>query len=112
MKNKRIYQGVELSKKEAEWVSWFEQGSNDWWNAFYQYKHRKQKMRGDEISKSWFNSVLKKLKAKDLFLNVPFAFISTKSFYWVHPGLENSGFKAESLANTEEVILTYNKSIL
>ena len=94
-KKERTYQGIQLSKREFEWVTWYQKGSNNWWNAFYEYEHRKRKMGSDERAKSWFNSVLKGLKARGLFQHVPFAFIGHGGVNWVHPGFENSGFKAE-----------------
>jgi hypothetical protein len=93
---KREYQGLDLSKRETEWVSWYQLGADSWWDAFYQYKNRRKRIREDRQAKSWFNSVLLGLKNKGLFLHVPFAFISHGGICWAHPGFQNDGYIAET----------------
>jgi len=93
----RTYQEIEVSKKQAEWIKWYQLGENSWWNAFYQYKGRRRKG-GDPIrEKTWFNSVLKSIQKKGLFIGVTFAFISTHGIQWQHPGFANDGYRAEVL---------------
>lgn len=100
------YQGVNLSKREAEWVKWFETGSDHWQEAFAQYKARRIAKRWSpqyEVrAKTWFNKTVKSLKRKGLFLNCPYAFISVSGICWKHPGFENSGFVAETVQLTED----------
>lgn len=98
-KKNRIYQGSEASKKEREWIDWYEKGSDYWWNAYYEYEGRRRVVRasrfGSETEKSWFNSVLKSLKKKGMFDYVPFVF-DDSIIKWVHPGFKNQGFVAET----------------
>lgn len=109
------YQNVEISKKESEWIRWYQKGSNNFWEAFYEYQARKQSVRPSLKAQTWFNSVLKGLKEKGLFQFVPYAFYS---FYgiggWAHPGFESSGqFKAEVLKeDIPDYLLDYSKPIL
>ena len=85
---KRNYQGVQLSKKESELVQFLLTGSNDFKKAFYYYKHRKRSITSDTRKiTSWFNRTLKRLKAKDLCLNIPFIW---KGLKWSNPGVEAS----------------------
>ena len=107
-----IYQGIPLSKKQTEWVRWFEQGSDQWQEAFAQYEGRaiaKKWSQHYEIrAKTWFNKVLKSLQAKGLFDHCPYAFLSVSGIYWKHPGFENSGFVAETVHQADEIYTFHN----
>lgn len=74
MKN-RQYQGVQLSKKEIELITWLQKGKHDWINAFYIYAQRR-KIGGIKTQslkeQSWFNKTLRGLKLKGLCKNIPF----------------------------------------
>ena len=94
------YQVIKLSKKQAEWVLWFEKGSDHWQEAYAQYSHRRSAKQWSHTyeltAKTWFNKVLRSLHDKGLFHHCPFAFISEGGIHWKHPGFENSGFAAEA----------------
>lgn len=87
MKN-RIYQGINLSKKESELIQFLQTGSNDFAKAFYIYKHRRKSLTTD-IRKitSWFNRTLFRLHQKNLCINIPFIWHSIK---WINPGIKAS----------------------
>lgn len=109
------YQNIPISKKESEWVRWYEKGSNNFWEAFYEYEGRKKYIRQSRKALTWFNVVLKGLKDKGLFGFVPHAFYAgLGGIYWVHPGFENSGdFKAEVLTkDVPDYLLTYSKPVI
>ena len=109
----KTYQDIKVTKKEYEWITWFMKGSNEWWDAHFEYSHRKIHKRFIQMekkastlvqstAKSWFNKVLGMLQRKDLMLHVPFIW---DGIPWIHPGVEGtkSNFIALSLddANKE-----------
>ena len=84
----RQYHGVQLSKKESELIQFLQTGSNNYRKAFYIYKHRKVNIETDQRKiTSWFNRTLKKLKEKNIALNIPFIW---KGIKWSNPGIEAS----------------------
>ena len=83
----RIYQGVQLSKKESELMQFLHTGSNDFTRAFYIWENRKKKLRDSKVIQSWFNRTLKSLKNKGLVRNIPFVYSSIR---WLNPGIEAS----------------------
>jgi len=98
MKN-RQYQGVQLSKKESELITWIQKGSNNYTQAFYEYPNRRKKggiKTTSQKETSWFNKTLKGLKSKGFCLNVPFAL---PLLAWFNPGITNdtSQLKSETL---------------
>ena len=87
MKN-RQYQGVSLSKKESELVTFLQTGSNDFKKAFYIYEHRKMNVEIDQRKMtSWFNKTLSGLHKKHIALNIPYVWHGIK---WSNPGIEAS----------------------
>ena len=110
--HKREYQTIKLSKRESEWVAWFQTASDKWEDAFYFYRGRKNRYRTEQFLCSWFNRTLKKLQAKGLFDYVPFAFISDSGIRWVHPRVANDGYVVEVGDITDPELLTVRKPIL
>ena len=114
-KKVRIYLDIEISKKQKEWVSWYERGTDDWWEAYYEYPARRRRNKNTDmkLEKTWFNKVLRTLKKMGLFMNVPEAFVSTYGICWKHPGFANDGYRAEVLdRDLPDNILEFNKPII
>lgn len=113
MKN-RQYHGVQLSKKESELIEFLQTGSDDFWKAFYVYKHRsKGKSVKDDLRKeqSWFNKTLRSLKDKGLCENIPFVIHHS---LWRNPGLKASKaeFKAITLQEQKQEFFERQKQII
>lgn len=77
----RQYGTVKLCKKESELVLFLQTGSNQFWEAYYSYVHRKQSFRNVLPIVTWFNSILKSLHEKKLFLEIPYIIKSSNN--WV-----------------------------
>lgn len=110
--HKLFYQGIEICKRQAEWILWFEKGSNNWWEAFYESESRTSKNKGLLSPKTWFNKTLKGLKGKGLFINVPFAFESFNGLYWAHPLFENDGYRVEVGIESNPELSTFKKRVI
>lgn len=99
----RKYRDVQLSKKETEVVAFLETGSNNFWEAFYDYKSRKQRFdRPTLVIASWFNRAIASLHKKGIFKEIPFVlhFIGTGNsiqFIWMNPGINASKANFECL---------------
>lgn len=88
----RIYQGVQLSKKESELVQWLQRGEHTWWDAFYMYPQRRKPTRLDRNvgglkERSWFNRTLTTLQKKGLCTNIPHIYTGLP---WRNPGINAS----------------------
>lgn len=96
----RIFDKIQVCKRELEVIRFLQTGSNNFWDAFYSYNGRKQNFRNVLPIVTWFNSTIKGLHSKGLFLEVPFIYHSTKAnfagswygYFWLNPGL--NGVKA------------------
>jgi len=92
------YQGIVISKKESEVIKFLQTGSNEFHKAFYIYTQRKQNFRNVLPIVTWFNSIIKSLHSKGLFLEIPFVIHSTKmnwssswyGYFWMNPGINAS----------------------
>lgn len=109
----RIYQGVQLSKKESELVAWLQKGEHTWYDAFYMYSQRRsvpghKNLFGSRKEMAWFNRTLMRLHAKGLCLNVPYV---SKHFKWSNPGINSSkaGFVALSIQQTNNDAIAERK---
>lgn len=96
------YHNIDLSKKESELVLFLQTGSNDFWNAYYNYEIRKKRIDRPTLSiSSWFNSILKGLHQKKLFTFIPFVLIirgkHTYKFIWANPGINASKANFQAL---------------
>ena len=85
----RQYQGVQLFKKESELITFLQTGSDNWFKAFYVYKHRKKPgiVTDKRKQRSWFNKTLLRLHIKELMKHIPFIW---QGFAWRNPGVEAS----------------------
>jgi hypothetical protein len=97
------YQGQELSKKESEVVLFLQTGSNNFWDAYYNYETRKKRMDRPTLTiVSWFNSTIKGLHTKKLFTFIPFVLKfknngSSYQFVWMNPGVNASKANYQAL---------------
>lgn len=93
MKSFRTYQGVRLSKNQADLVAFIETGSNDFTSAYFWYKYRKVKngIKPTIQIASWFNRQLKRIKAKGILKEIPFVIHANGDcFIWANPGVNAS----------------------
>lgn len=101
--NLRKFDKIIVCKRELEVIRFLQTGSNSFWDAFYSYTHRKKKFRDVLPVVSWFNSTIKSLHSKGIFLEIPFVISTSKGnsalmnwdgnwygFYWVNPGINAS----------------------
>lgn len=89
----RKYQGIEISKKEYELIRFIETGSNNFWDAYYNYSHRKKRLnRPTETIKSWFNRAIRALHDRGLLLEIPFVLGGSGGigYIWANPGINAS----------------------
>lgn len=99
----RKFDKIIVCKRELEVIRFIQTGSNNFWEAFYSYTHRKKKFRDVLPIVSWFNSTLKSFHSKGVFLEVPFVISTSKKnsalmnwdgnwygFYWINPGVSGS----------------------
>lgn len=91
------FQEVEISKRESEVIKFLQTGSNEFYKAFYLYTGRKQNFRNVLPIVTWFNSTIKSLHSKGLFLEIPFVYHTTKNwagswygYMWANPGINAS----------------------
>lgn len=103
----RVYNGTIISKKERELIDFLQTGSSDWSQAFYQYKQRRKAKFFPSKNRSWFNTTLKKLKAKGLFTEVPFVL---NGLEWFNPGIKGS--KANFTAITKQNDFQEHREVL
>ena len=95
----RIFDKIQVCKRELELIRFLQSGSNNFWEAYYSYTGRKQNFRNVLPIVTWFNSTIKSLHSKGLFLEVPFI-VDTRTnwegswygYLWLNPGL--NGVKA------------------
>lgn len=94
----RQFDKIPVCKRELEVIRFLQTGSNNFWESFYSYTHRKKNFRNVLPIVTWFNSTIKSLHAKGLFLEVPFIVHSTKmnwsnswyGYFWMNPGINAS----------------------
>lgn len=107
MKN-REYQGIKLSKKESELVEFIQSGSNEWIDAYYIYKGRRNKgMQDPRKHRSWFNKTLAAIKKRGIGENIPFIY---DGLAWMNPGVVGS--KAGFVALTIQDNFRENKELI
>jgi hypothetical protein len=93
-----LYQNIEVSKRELEVIQFLQTGSNNFWDAYYQYQGRKQRLnRPTWTIATWFNKTIKSIHEKKLWLEIPFVYHSTNAmwanmngFVWSNPCLNGS----------------------
>ena len=91
---------IQVCKRELEVIRFLQTGSNNFWEAYYSYTHRRQNIKNALTTVTWFNKTIKSLHNKGLFLEVPFVYHSPKAnftgswygYFWLNPGL--NGVKA------------------
>lgn len=112
----RIYQGVQLSKKESELVQWLQRGEHTWWDAFYMYPQRRKPTRLDRNvgglkERSWFNRTLTTLQKKGLCTNIPHIYTGLP---WRNPGINASkaNFVAMSVQETNTEAIEMRKKVI
>lgn len=96
----RQFDKIPVCKRELEVIRFLQTGSNNFWEAYYNYDQRKQRLaRPTWTIATWFNKTIKSLHDKQLFLEIPFIFHSTAAcwaningFVWANPGI--NGVKA------------------
>jgi hypothetical protein len=107
----RKYRNAQLSKKETEVVQFLETGSNNFWDAYYNYEGRKKRLdRPTLTTATWFNKVIASLHRHDIFKEIPFVLrFQNNMFIWQNPGINASkaNFQALTLhdAYMEESLL-------
>lgn len=96
-----MYQGVKLSKRQAELIDWLQRGRHDYEQAFYQYKSRRKNAIADARgrTRTWFNNTLKTLKRMGLCENIPYVL---RHITWHNPGLAASKAEFTSLSIQDE----------
>ena len=96
----RTFDKIQVSKRELEVIRFLQTGSNSFWDAYYNYEGRKQRLnRPTWTIATWFNKTIKGLHLKELFLEIPFVYHSVNAtwgnsngFVWQNPGV--NGVKA------------------
>ena len=96
--NLRKFDKIIVSKREMEVINFLQTGSNDFWKSYYIYMHRKQNVRNVLTIVTWFNSIIKSLHSKEVFLEIPFVIYAPKAkwsgsyygYYWANPGINAS----------------------
>lgn len=109
---------VQVTKKEYEVIRFLQTGSNNFWDAYYNYEGRKKRIdRPMWTIVTWFNKVVKCLHTRKLFLEVPFIYHSINAtwagkhgFVWINPGL--NGVKSNLECFTIQETNQENKSII
>lgn len=93
----RQFDKIPVCKRELEVIRFLQTGSNNFWEAYYIYTQRKQNVRSALSIATWFNSTLKSLHSKGVFLEVPFVVKCTHSwvgtwcgYFWLNPGINAS----------------------
>lgn len=100
----RTFDKIIVCKRELEVIRFIQTGSNNFWESYYQYTHRKKNFRNVLPIVTWFNSTLKSLHSKGIFEEVSFI-IKTDSnwvgswngYYWLNPGINASKANFECL---------------
>ena len=101
----RKYQNVQLSKKETEVVKFLETGSNNFWDAYYNYEARKRRFDRPSLTIcTWFNKVIKSLHNKGVFLEIPFVLNTPIGFIWQNPGINASKASFECLSLQDAIV--------
>lgn len=104
------YHNVELTKRESEIILFLQTGSNNFWDAYYNYEVRKKRMDRPTLTiSSWFNSTLKGLHQKKLFTFIPFVLIlrgkaNNYKFIWQNPGINASKANFEAFTLHDAVM--------
>jgi hypothetical protein len=95
----RKYRNVKLSKKETEVVDFLETGSNNFWEAYYNYEGRKKRLdRPTLTTATWFNKVIRSLHRRDIFKEIPFILrYHGGLFIWQNPGINASKANFQAL---------------
>ena len=103
---KRIkYNGIPISKKEAEVINFIEIGSNNFWDSYYVYSHRKKRIDRPTLTiTTWFNKVVKSLHNKNLLNEIPFVLQIGGGFVWQNPGINASKANFECLTLQEDTM--------
>lgn len=99
----KTIQEIAVPKKAFELYRWLEKGSDEWWDAYYEYPHRVMRWNLDSRrNSSWFNKALKQLKAVGICKEVPFVLVGSP-FPWRNPGVKSNGqeLKAEIIYLTD-----------
>lgn len=87
-----------------EVIRFLETGSNNFWDAYYNYEGRKKRTyRPTKTITSWFNRIIKSLHKKGLFKEVPFVLFSNNIYIWINPGINASKANFECLTLQEDV---------
>ena len=111
----RKYNKIQISKKELEVIKFLETGSNNFWDAYFNYKSRKKRLdRPTKTITSWFNSTIKSLHKKGLFKEVPFVLFTNNIYIWINPGINASKANFECLTlqeNIQDMRIEVNKII-
>lgn len=95
---RRVYQNIELTKKQDEVIAFLETGSNKFWDAYYNYNGRKKRTNRPTLTiSSWFNKTIKSMHEKGLFKEIPFVLHYNGLFIWQNPGVNASKANFECL---------------
>jgi len=109
----RQFDKIIVCKRELEVIRFIQTGSNDFWQSYYSYTHRKKKFRDVLPIVSWFNSTLKSLHSKNVFLEVPFIVKLSQQhnmigawygYYWINPGINATKANFECLTLQDAVM--------
>jgi hypothetical protein len=101
----RVYQKIQISKREKEVIEFIQTGSDRFWEAYFLYTGRKIRMdRSSMTMATWFNSVLKGLHQKGIFKEIPFAHrMPDGKYLWANPGINASKANFECITIQEAV---------
>lgn len=93
------YRNVQLSKKQTEVINFLETGSNNFWEAYYNYEARKKRMdRPTLTTATWFNKVIRSLHDLGIFKEIPFVLrYQNNMFIWQNPGVNSSKANFQAL---------------
>jgi len=93
----RQFDKIPVCKRELEVIRFLQTGSNNFWEAYYSYTGRKRKFADVLSIVTWFNTTIKGLHSKGLFLEVPFIYHTTVrikgswyGYVWANPGINAS----------------------
>lgn len=99
------YHGIEICKRESEVISFLQTGSNNFWNAYYNYDARKKRIdRPTLTTASWFNKTIKGLHQKKLMTFIPFVLKHGTKFIWMNPGVNASKANYQALTLHDAVM--------
>lgn len=116
MKKIYKYNGTVVSKRDYELIQFIQTGSNNFQGAYWIAEHRKPRFGDLRFYASWFNRSLKRIQAKGLLKDIPFAYnVNGDCYIWANPGINaaKANFECITLHDAEmEICAERNKIVM